>query len=93
MKRFPKPQDIKVFNVMLERLVPTDNGISYAWHRSLKDVPAWRAMGRTNRIDWTADIYAGNFFVVQTGQRPSETFDSPRSLITYLARMLQLKIQ
>jgi len=91
MKRFPKPQDIKIFNTTLERMVPTDTGIAYAWHRSLRDVPAWRAMGKTNGWDWTADVYAGNFFVVQVGTRPSETVDNLRSLVSYLARMVGAK--
>lgn len=92
-KRFPRPQDIKTFNTTLEQMIPTDTGISYGWRRSLQDVPNWRAMGQTGRIDWTADIYAGSFFVAQVGQRPSETCDNLRSLVTYLARMLQVKIQ
>jgi hypothetical protein len=89
--RYPKPKDIKVFNSMLERMIPTDTGISYAWHRSLNDVPAWRAMGETNKVSWTADIYAGSFFVIQVGQRPNETCDNLRSVVLYLARMLKVK--
>ena len=91
--RYPKPKDIKTFNALLERMIPTDSGISYAWHRSLKDVPAWRAIGTTGGKDWTADIYAGHFLVVQVGRRPAETWDNLRSMVTYLARMLQVKIQ
>jgi hypothetical protein len=92
MLRFPKPKDIKVFNATLEKLIPTDTGITYAWRRSLKDVPAWRAMGKTNDWNWIADIYAGDFFVAQVGTRPSETFDNLRPLVVYLTRMLQVKI-
>ena len=93
MNRYPKPKDIQTFSSVLERMIPTDTGISYAWHKSLKEVPAWRAKGKTDNKDWTADIYGGNFFVVQVGQRPAETWDNLRSMVTYLARMLQVKIQ
>lgn len=88
MKRFPHPKDIKVFDSILERIIPTDTGIAYAWHRSLNDVPAWRAMGKTRGTDWTADVYAGNHFVVQVGTRPTEICKNLPSLVTYLCRML-----
>lgn len=73
--------------------IPVERPLETGWRRSLNEVPNFRVKGQTGRIEWTADIYAGDFYVAQVGSRPSETCDNLRSLLNYLARMLAVKIQ
>ncbi len=90
--RYPKLKDVAIAFAMLNH-IPVDRPLETGWRRSLQDVSNFRVKGQTNGKGWTADIYAGDFFVAQVGQRPSETCDNLRSLVNYLARMLQVKVQ
>ena len=89
-ERYPKLKDVAVAYGLLNR-IPVERPLEVGWRRSLHEVPNYRVKGQTNRIEWTADIYAGSFFVAQVGNRPSETCDNLRSLIGYLTRMLQVR--
>jgi hypothetical protein len=89
--RYPKLKDIAVAFAMLNH-VPVDRPLESGWRRSLNEVPNFRVKGQTAGIEWTADVYAGSYFVAQVGSRPCESCDNLRSLVTYLARMLQVKI-
>jgi len=61
------------------------------WRESEKLVPNLRVASITNRIEWTVDIYSGQYYVVRVGSRPLDIHNSIVSVVGFLCRMLGVR--
>ena len=89
-KRIPKAKDIVLMMRALSACIPMHARPNHGLRESLKGVVNYRFQCITYDVDWTVDVYHGDFFVV--GARNfNQPCPSVSSAIKHLLRMLGLK--
>jgi hypothetical protein len=89
-KRLPKPKDIAMMMRALTASVPFHAPPIHGIRESLKGVVNYRIQSQTNGVDWTMDIYHGDYFVV-TAHNFTMPCPSVPSAIGHLRRMVGAK--
>ena len=89
--RYPKIKDVVVMMRSLDA-VPRDMPLRTGWRESAEHkTPNFRIAGQTSKIDWSVDVYAGQYYIVHVGSRLTEECNSVLSVVAYLCRMLNVK--
>lgn len=88
---YPKMRDVAVMMRSLD-VIPRDLPLRTGWRESLEHKTSnFRVAGQTSQIEWSVDIYAGQYYIVRVGSRLTEECTNVLSVVAYLCRMLGVK--
>jgi len=87
--KLPRRHEVGKMYAALRSLVITDGDINIGKRVSEKGFSHIRLFSSTNKVEWSVDVYPGQYFIVKVGNRLSEECNSVISVVGFLRRMLK----
>ncbi len=81
--RYPRPQEVLLAQMALNRNVPMDAPMRTGWRESQKLVPNFRFQATSHGIEWVMDVYCGGYCFVQVGES-SETVKTIQAAVRFI---------